>query len=61
MRRHAFDMTAFVWGVVFLIASVVVALREYAGISPDVKWLLPAGLVVIGAGGIANALRGRRG
>ena len=60
MRRHAFDTTAFVWGVVFIIVAGLVVLREYTSMSPDVKWLVPATLIVLGAAGIARALRGDR-
>ena len=38
MNRHPFDLTAFVWGIGFLVASAVVMLREWADVTPDVKW-----------------------
>ena len=46
MNRHPFDLTAFVWGIGFLVASAVVMLREWADVTPDVKWVLPAALIV---------------
>lgn len=58
MRRHGFDTTAFVWGIVFIVVAGLVMLREYTSVSPDVKWLVPATLIVLGAAGIGRALRG---
>jgi hypothetical protein len=60
VNRHPFDLTAFVWGIGFLVASAVVMLREWADVTPDVKWVLPAALIVAGIAGIATALRERR-
>ena len=57
MRKHDFDVTAFVWGVLFLIAGALALVDEFGGPQFDVKWLLPAGLVAIGVGGIAKAVR----
>lgn len=57
MTRHEFDAAAFVWGIVFLCAAALSLAHEYAGLEVDVKWLLPAALVVAGLTGIANALR----
>ncbi len=60
MRRHGFDLTAFVWGVLFLLGSGAVLLDEYGGISVDLKWLLPGALLAFGIGGMASALRNSR-
>ncbi len=60
MRRHAFDTTAFIWGIVFILVAGIVILREYTSMSLDVKWLVPATFIVLGAAGIARALRGDR-
>lgn len=60
MRRHPFDITAFVWGFIFLVASIATLTSEWIDLSFDLKWLLPAGLVVIGVAGIESALRSTR-
>ena len=57
MRKHEFDVTAFVWGVLFLTTAGLVFSSEFGGPEFDLKWLLPAGLVAVGIGGIANAVR----
>jgi len=57
MRKHEFDVTAFVWGVMFIITAGIVLSSEMGGPEFDLKWLLPAGLVAIGVGGMANAIR----
>jgi cytochrome c oxidase subunit IV len=60
MRRHGFDLTAFVWGVLFLLGAGAVLLDEYGRTSIDLKWLLPGALLASGIGGMANALRHSR-
>lgn len=60
MRKHEFDITAFVWGVLFLVIAGAVALNEARGVELQLQWLLPAGLITLGIGGIANALRHSR-
>ena len=60
MRKHGFDLTAFVWGVLFLLGSGAVLLDEYGRTSIDLKWLLPGALLAFGIGGMANALRSPR-
>lgn len=57
MKRHAFDITAFVWGVLFLAVALVATLNQYGNVDLDLRWLLPAGLITAGIGGIANAIR----
>jgi hypothetical protein len=60
MRKHELDVTALVWGLMFLITSGVVISSEMGGPAFDLKWLLPAGLVALGVGGMANAIRHSR-
>lgn len=60
MRRHEFDMTAFVWGILFLVIASAVALDEARGVDLQLHWLLPLGLITTGIGGIANAVRHSR-
>lgn len=60
MKRHAFDVTAFVWGVLFLLGAGAVLLDEYGSLELDVRWLLPAGLIAAGIAGIANAVRSHK-
>ncbi len=56
MRKHEFDLTAFVWGLLFLAGAGVVAVDEYQHVSLDLRWLLPTAFVVLGISGIANTL-----
>lgn len=60
MRKHEFDVTAFVWGSLFLIAAALTLVDELGGPQFDLKWLLPAGLVVVGIGGIASTIKHAR-
>lgn len=60
MRRHAFDATAFVWGLLLLGASAVFLLDEYGTVNADAKWLFPAALIAAGIVGVTNALRSIR-
>lgn len=60
MRRHAFDVTAFVWGVLFLITALVIWFQEVSDRLLDMRWVVPAGLVTVGIAGIANAIRASR-
>lgn len=60
MKRHPLDLTALVWGVLFLLVSAAVLLDQYGDVRLDLKWLVPAGLIAAGIGGIANALRSVR-
>ncbi len=57
MRKHPFDITAFIWGVLFLIGAAAVLLDQYGNLTFDLKWLLPAALVTLAIGGIARSLR----
>lgn len=60
MKRHTFDITAFVWGVLFLVIAAAVAANEFSGAEIKLQWILPAGLVTAGVAGIANAVRHAR-
>lgn len=60
MRKHEFDITAFVWGLLFLVIAGAVALNESRGLELELQWLLPAGLITLGIGGIASAIRHSR-
>ncbi|MHB0927402.1 MAG: hypothetical protein ACYC3W_00540 [Candidatus Nanopelagicales bacterium] len=57
MRKHPFDVTAFIWGLLFLTGAAALLLDEYVHVSFDPKWLLPAALVTLAIGGIASSLR----
>ncbi len=60
MHKHAFDITAFVWGVMSIAAAALFALDDAGSLQLDLKWLIPAALVASGIIGIANALRSLR-
>lgn len=61
MRRHPFDLAAFVWGLIFLVGAGGILLDESGWASFDVRWVLPTGLVLLGVSGMASALRSSRG
>ncbi len=60
MRKHPFDITAFVWGTMFLGAAALFALDEYGQVTLNARWLLPVALIGLGIVGIGNALRAMR-
>jgi hypothetical protein len=60
MKRHAFDMTSFLFGLVLGAAAVGFMLAEELSWDIDGRWVLPTALILLGVVGIAGALSGMR-
>ena len=58
MKRHPFDMTSFLFGVVLGGAGVGFVLADQLSWDVDGRWVLPAVLIVLGVAGIAGAVSG---
>ncbi|MFL6289103.1 MAG: hypothetical protein ACJ73L_11970 [Actinomycetes bacterium] len=60
MKRHAFDMTSFLFGIVLGTAAVGFMLAEQLSWDVDGRWVLPTALILLGIVGIAGAFSGLR-
>ena len=60
MKRHAFDMTSFLFGIVLGAAAVAFLLADHLSWDVDGRWILPAALILLGVVGIAGAFSGLR-
>jgi hypothetical protein len=60
MKRHAFDLTSFVFGVVLAAAAAGFLLADQLRWDVDGRWILPAALILLGIAGLAGALSGIR-
>jgi hypothetical protein len=60
MKRHAFDMTSFLFGIVLGAAAVAFLLADQLSWDVDGRWVLPAALILLGVVGIAGAFSGLR-
>jgi hypothetical protein len=60
MKRHAFDMTSFLFGIVLGAAAVAFLLADQLSWDVDGRWILPAALILLGVVGIAGAFSGLR-
>jgi len=58
MKRHAFDATSFIFGVVLGAAGIGFLLAEQYEWNVDGRWVLPAALIALGVAGIAGAISG---
>jgi len=58
MKRHAFDATSFIFGVVLGAAGIGFLLAEQYEWDVDGRWVLPAALIALGIAGIAGAISG---
>ena len=58
MKRHAFDATSFIFGVVLGAAGIGFLLAEQFEWDVDGRWVLPAALIALGVAGIAGAISG---
>jgi hypothetical protein len=61
MKKHAFDLTSFLFGSILAVAAVGFLLAEQYSWDVDGRWVLPAALILLGVAGIAGALSGLRG
>ena len=60
MKRHSFDLTSFVFGVVLAAAAAGFLLAEQLSWDVDGRWVLPIALILLGVAGVAGALSGIR-
>ena len=58
MKRHAFDATSFIFGVVLAASAIGFFLAAQNEWDVDGRWVLPAVLIVLGIAGIAGAVSG---
>jgi hypothetical protein len=61
VRRHEIDVASLVSGLLFLIVASVHISARATGTDLNLRWLLPATLVLLGALGLLSALRPSRG
>ena len=57
MRKHEFDLTSFVAGLVFLASAGAYLVGAFTSVRIDATWVLPLGLVGLGVAGLAGSLR----
>ena len=60
MKRHPFDLTSFVFGIVFGGAAAVYLLADQLAWDINGRWVLPVALIALGVAGIAGAVSGLR-
>jgi hypothetical protein len=60
MKRHAFDPTSFVAGIVLGAVALAYLVAERTSWDVDGRWVLPVALIGLGVAGIAGALTGLR-
>ncbi len=60
MKRHPFDLTSFIFGVVFGGAAAAYLLADQLAWDIDGRWVLPVALIALGIAGIAGAVGGLR-
>jgi hypothetical protein len=60
MKRHPFDLTSFLFGLVFGGAATAYLLADQLAWDVDGRWVLPIALIVLGVAGIAGAVGGLR-
>ena len=60
MKRHAFDPTSFLAGLVLGAIGLAYLLAEQADWDVDGRWVLPIALIGLGVAGVAGALGGLR-
>ena len=58
MKRHSFDLTSFVFGIVLAAAAAGFLLAEQLAWDVDGRWVLPIALILLGVAGVAGALSG---
>jgi hypothetical protein len=61
MKKHAFDLTSFLFGSILAVGAVGVLLAEQYSWDVDGRWVLPAALILLGVAGVAGAISGLRG
>lgn len=61
MKRHPFDLTSFLFGLIFGGAATIYLLADPLAWDVDGRWVLPAALIALGVAGVAGALSSLRG
>jgi hypothetical protein len=56
MRRHPFDITSLISGLVFAIVAIVYLVGAANDQYIDGRWLLPLALIGLGVAGVAGAI-----
>ncbi len=57
MRKHELDLTSLVAGLVFVAIAVAYLVGTLTKVRIDAGWILPLGLVGLGAAGLAGSVR----
>lgn len=57
MRRHEFDLTSLVAGLVFVAIATAYLIGAFTDVRIDGGWVLPFGLVGLGVAGLTGSLR----
>ncbi|MGB7980589.1 MAG: hypothetical protein WCF36_07325 [Candidatus Nanopelagicales bacterium] len=60
MRPHETDYFSLAAGLLFTILGAVLALSAATGWQFDGRWILPVGLIALGAGGVATSVAASR-
>lgn len=60
MKRHAFDATSFLSGLVLGAIALAYLVAEQTGWDVDGRWVLPVVLIGLGVAGIVGAVTGLR-
>lgn len=61
MKSHPLDLISLVFGMIFIAAAVLWLVTEVGSLPRHaLLWVVPGGLVLVGAAGIAHALRSPR-
>lgn len=60
MKRHAFDATSFLAGLVLGAIALAYLVAEQSGWDVDGRWVLPVVLIGLGVAGIVGAVGGLR-
>ena len=61
MRRHEIDAVSLVAGLLFLVVAAVHIAARSTDTDLNLRWMLPAVLVLLGVLGLLGAMRGPRG
>ena len=60
MDRHPFDLFSFIAGALFAALAIAYIVGAYGDFRLDPRYLLPIGLVVLGAAGVAGSILAQR-
>lgn len=60
MRQHETDYFSLAAGLLVTVLGVVLALSAATGWQIDGRWILPVGLIALGAGGVTTSMAASR-